>query len=133
MTGWAVELALRRLARGDQVGGAIGLLLVRVSALANTALELHPAALLDDVRGLVSGGVKARRVRERDMVPGRVGLGTDRPARGGGGATHVGLDATDVVAAEQLLDRGPMGHRAADSSDPLGSQSLNLVTVGARG
>ena len=76
------------------------MLLVLVADLADAALQLHAAALLDHVRSLVSRRVQIGRAREGDVVAGRVGLGADRAARVRRWAADVGLDPGDVVAAE---------------------------------
>jgi len=99
-----IEKPLGTLAAYDRIRHLVGVPLVRVAGFADAALQLHAAALLRDVRGLVGCCVEARRARECDVGTGRVGLGADRAARGRGVPTHVRLDARDVVAAEQGLD-----------------------------
>jgi hypothetical protein len=47
------EQRLRRAALDDGVGGRVGLALVVIAGAADAVLELHAAALLHDVRGLV--------------------------------------------------------------------------------
>lgn len=93
------------------------MLLVRVTALTDAAFQLHATALLNNVRSLVSGHVEAGRAGERDLVPRRVCLGADRAARGCRSAADVGVDAADVVAAEQLLDGGTVRQRTAAAGD----------------
>jgi hypothetical protein len=130
--GVAVEQRLGTLALHDGIGHLVCVLLVDITALADGTLELDAAALLDDVGCLVRRRVETWGGGESDMVPGRVRLGTDRPACGSGLAVYVGLHAADVVTAEQLLDRGHMGQPATGSNDPLRSRSLNLLAVKAR-
>jgi hypothetical protein len=79
--------------------------LVPITALANLALQLHTAALLDDVRGFVRRRAKARGGGERNVVSGGIGLCADRRARCRGRSAHVRLDTADVVPTEQALDR----------------------------
>jgi len=107
-------------------------LLVRVAALADAALELHAPALLNNVRRFVSRRVEAGRAGERDAVAGRVRLGADRAARRGSRAADVGIDAADVVAAEQLLDRGAVRQRAAGAGDAGRSGFLDRAGVRRR-
>jgi len=51
------------------------------------------------------------------VVAGRVCLGADRVARGCGSAADVGVDAADVVATEQLLDRVAVRQRIAGADN----------------
>jgi hypothetical protein len=89
----------------DGIRHLVGMPLVPIANLADTPFQLYASALLDHMRRLVSGRMKTRRTGERDVVAGRVRLGADRAARDFCGAADVGLDAADVVAAEQALDR----------------------------
>src|SRR5262249_4457410 len=60
-----------------------------------------------------------------DVVPGRVGIGADRAARGLRGSADMRLDAAHVVPAEQLLDRGSVGQRPAGAGDAVGGGVLD--------
>jgi hypothetical protein len=117
------------LAAHDAVGDLVCVALVGVADLADPALEVHAGALLNHVRGFVRRGVQIRRTRERDLVPGRVGFGADRAARGLGVAADVGLDAAHVVAAEQPLDRVRMRQRTAGAGYAARRGMLDRVGV----
>jgi hypothetical protein len=108
-------------------------LLVCVAGLADAPLELHAAALLHDVRGFVCRGVEARGRGERNVVPDRVGFGTDRAARDRGRSADVRLDAADVVPAEQALDPVHVGQWAAFAGDPLRGRFPDRTAVGCSG
>jgi hypothetical protein len=101
----AIQQLLGALALNDGVGYLVGVLLVHITALADPTLQLHTAALLDDVRGFVRRRMKARGGGERNVVSGGIGIGADRAARGRGRSAHVRLDTADVVPTEQALDR----------------------------
>jgi hypothetical protein len=79
-------------------------LFVSIARLAHPAVELDPAALLDDVRGLVRRRVKVGRARERDIVARGVRTSADLIGSGGGFASDVRANARDVVLAEARLD-----------------------------
>jgi hypothetical protein len=64
-----VEERHRRSTRDDGIGDRVRMALIGVARLIDTALELHSAALLDDVRGLVRRRVQIRRRSERDGIP----------------------------------------------------------------
>jgi hypothetical protein len=98
--GVRVEQPLGARSPHDRVSNSIGMLLILIAGFTDPAFQLHPTALLDDVRRLVSGGMEARCSDERDVVTGRVRLGADRAARDRGITSDVGLDVADVVAAE---------------------------------
>jgi hypothetical protein len=92
------------LAAHDAVGDLVCVALVCVAGLADPALEVHPGALLHDVRGLVRRGVQIWGARERDVV-----AGSERPRAHRGGACGsvrigVGLDIIDALASEGALD-----------------------------
>jgi hypothetical protein len=85
------------------VGRFVGLALVDIARRADPALELHAAALLHDVRGLVRDRMQVGAI-EHDVVSRRVRLGAHRlRARRRVGA-GVPLHARDAVPAEQPLD-----------------------------
>jgi hypothetical protein len=67
-----VEQRHRTLSGYHGIRNGVGVLLVGISRRADAALELDTAALLHDVRGLVSGGVQIWAARECDSVPRRV-------------------------------------------------------------
>jgi len=73
-----IEQRLGRLALHDEVRNRVGVLLVAIRRLADAALELDAAALLDDVRGLVRRGVEVGRSGERDVIADRDALGAHR-------------------------------------------------------
>ena len=107
------------------------MLLVRVPLVPDAALQLHTAALLDDVRR----GVQAWRARERDVIAGRVslGTGTDRGARGCSGTPDVSFDAADIVSAEQALDPIEVRQRPAGAGNTLRRDLLDRVVAHRRG
>jgi hypothetical protein len=109
------------------------MLLVRVSLVSDAALQLHAAALLDDVSRLVRRGVQAWRARERDVIAGRVRLGTDRGARGCSGTPDVSFDAADIVSAEQALDPIEVRQRPAGAGNTLRRDLLDRVVAHRRG
>lgn len=76
--GVAIEQPLGRLALDHRVGDLVGVLLVSVALFADPARERNAAALLDDVRRLVRGGVEIGRACERDVIAGRIRLGPHR-------------------------------------------------------
>jgi hypothetical protein len=92
--------------------------LVRVVRLADPSLELHPAPLLHDVRGLVRGRVQIRRPGERHARARGIGLGAHRLTRLLGGSAHVGADPCHVMAPERALDRIEVGQRATTALEP---------------
>ncbi len=68
--GHGVEEVLGALAAHDAVGDRVGVLLVGIAGLADAAGEADAAPLLDDVGGLVGGGVEIGRAGEGDVVAG---------------------------------------------------------------
>jgi hypothetical protein len=114
----------------DGVGHLVGVLLMHITALADSAFQLHTAALLDDVRGFVRRCMKARDGGERNVVSGGVGLGTDRAACGRGRSADVRLDTADVVPAEQALDPVGMRQRATVVGDSPCGGLLDRVAIG---
>src|SRR5438552_2162589 len=81
---------------------SIGVALVRIARLADAAVEIHALRLLDDVRGLVRGGVKIGRAIEHHVVAGRIRVCAHRPRAV---AADVRLDPRHVVVgAERRLD-----------------------------
>jgi hypothetical protein len=100
-----IEQALGAAPGDHRIGDRVGVALVRIAAAAiDATFVLNAAALLHHVRGLVRRGVKVGGLGERDRVAVRVRLGAERARRLAGLATDMGLDARDVVAAEQALD-----------------------------
>jgi hypothetical protein len=120
----SVEQSLRGATGDYSVRHCVRVLLVRVAALADAPFQLHSASLLDDVCSLVGGGVYAGLAGERDVVPGRIGLRADRSARNRRVPTYVGLDAADIMVAEQLRDRLGMRQAASGAGNPLRSYAL---------
>jgi len=86
-------------------------LLVRISDVADAALQLHAAALLHHVRGLVSHGVQIRALAEHDVIARGVRAGTHRLRTRRGFGPRVRPDLRDVVSAECALQ--PVGERQA--------------------
>jgi hypothetical protein len=106
-------------------------LLVRVADLADAALELDAALLLDHVGRLVRGGEQIRRPRERDLIADRVRVGTHRLRARGRGRVGVGAHRRDVVPAKERLDRVEMGQRAGGSAGAGGGRPVDRVAVAA--
>ena len=105
-------------AAGDhRVGDLIRVSLVCVTRLVEPLERHHALALLHDMRGLVCAGMEVGGARERDLVTGRERLGADRVGGGARGATDVGADAADVMAAERRLDLREVRQRTARSCD----------------
>jgi hypothetical protein len=88
------------------LGHCICVTLVRVAGLADAAQQLHPIALLDDVRGLVRGGMEVGCPGECEVFPACEGLRTHDHGPLSRALVHVGLDGADIVATEQSLDGG---------------------------
>lgn len=99
------EQRFRTLSRNDLVGDGVGVTLVGVMCLTHAALQLNSAALLHDMRCLVSRCVEIRRDRKRDVI-----------AAGETSSPHVlsrlarlfacmSLDAADIEAPERALDQ----------------------------
>jgi hypothetical protein len=112
-TGVPIEQPLRRLSLDHRIRHLVGMVFIRVSRLADSALELDPATLLNDVCSFVRCRVQARRTSERNVLVSCVGLGPDRAARRLGCAADVGLNIADVVSAERALDHVAMRQRTA--------------------
>jgi hypothetical protein len=99
-----VERRLRRHALHDERSDLVCVPLVRISNLADAALELNATALLDHVRRLVGHGVQIGALTQHDVITRCVGAcahlaGACRRAR-----AYVGLDPRDVVPPECALD-----------------------------
>jgi hypothetical protein len=96
--------------------------------------ELNSAALLDDVRCFVSGGVQVGHRRERHLIAGRVRGGADLARCIRRRATYVCANAAYVVAAEQRLDRCPVRKCTGRPGDAARGRSLDLgaLEVAAR-
>jgi hypothetical protein len=77
---------------------------MRVACLANTALEVHPGALLDDVGGLVRGRVEIRGRRECGVIAGGERLRSHRACPLGSLDIRMCFDASNVMPAEGTLD-----------------------------
>jgi len=107
----------------------VGVLLVRIARVAHAVLQLHAAALLHDVRGLVRRGVEAWRAGESDVIADRVGLGADCRARLARGRAGVRADARHVVAAERALDDVQVGQRRGGASDPVHGCSMDIARL----
>lgn len=96
-TGHRRQQRRRRFAGHDLVGNRVGMLLVCVADLADAALELYAGALLNDVHGLVGGGVQIWGAGKRNGVPRRV-RSRAYVARGlAGVAADMRLDPVDRV------------------------------------
>src|SRR5262249_48001285 len=102
--GHLAEQSLGAAARDDLIGDRVGVALVGVAGRADAARELHAAALLDDVRCLVRGGVQVGCTGERDVIAGREPGGAHVAAGLLRRTVGVGLDAADVEPAERALD-----------------------------
>jgi hypothetical protein len=100
----------------------VGVQLVPIASRADPALELNAAALLDDVRG----GVEARRAHEGDVITGGERLRPHRLRRLRGRTASVRVDAADIVAAEQPLDRLGVRQRACRASDTSSRRGVHL-------
>jgi len=120
--GVTIEQRLCRLALHHQRCDLVGVLLVRVAGRADAALQLHAAALLDDVRGLVRRGEQVGRVAEHDVAAGRIGLGAHitrrrrapSPTRHHGGRTRAGSYRHGAAAMQASPCRGSrLVHRRA--------------------
>ena len=125
--GVLAQQRLARLALDDKVGDLVGVALVRIAGLADAALELHAAALLDDVGGLVGGGVEVRLAAERDVVAGGEGVGAHGLGAGRGSLVGVGDDLADVVAAEGALDLIDVGKRPAGAAGAVGRGGVDVA------
>lgn len=101
------------------------MLLVLVAGLADAALELDAAALLNDMRGFVCCGMEIGRRYKGDVVAHRERLRVHCVRASGGGRVRVRLDSADVMASKQLLDllRVRQGVRAA--RDTIGGSGMN--------
>ena len=129
-----VEHALGALTLHDEVRDLVGVLLVAVTDLPDTALEAHASALLHHMCGLVGRGVECRRRPERDVVARGVRDRADVLARAGRRATHVGADAGDVVTTEGALNFLKVRERPAAATDTLRRRLLHVgLSAGARG
>jgi len=122
-----VEQRLGRLSRHHLVRHRVGVDLVGVAGLADATRELHAGTLLDDMCGLVGGGVEVRRAAKGDVFAGGEGRGPQRIARGGGGAVLVAVDRGDVVPAEGGLDQVQEGKCAARAGRALGGEVLDVA------
>jgi hypothetical protein len=107
--------------------------LVDVAGRADAALEVDAGALLNDVRGLVRGGVEIRRAGERDVVAAREAGGAHVVAGLPGGAVGVRLDAGDVEPAERALDRVEVGQARARAGGPALRGLVNAGGIAAHG
>jgi len=86
-------------------------------AAVDAALELHAAALLDDVRGLMCRGVQVGRAIEAHGVAERERACAERLRRITGRGPLVRRHARDVMAAEARLDLGEVRQRPASALD----------------
>jgi hypothetical protein len=120
--------SLRRLAADDLVRHGICVLLMRIASLAYSALELHAASLLNHVRSLVRGCVKARRSGERNVIAGGEGLGAHCNCAFGGGAVGVSLNVRHVMFAERSLDGLQMRQRPSRSAGTVYGGRLHLFS-----
>ncbi len=126
-----VEQGLGRLAGDDLVGDAVGVTLVAVALGADAAGELDAAGLLDDVGGLVRGGVQIGRLGERDVRAGREGARADGGAGVRRRAADVRPDPGHVVAAERRLDPVAVGQGLGRTGDPVSGRGVDRRRVGA--
>jgi len=128
-----IEQRLGRLALHDEVRNRVGVLLVAIADLADAALELDAAALLDDVGSLVCRGVEVGRPGERDVIADRERARAHRRRALGRRAADVGLDRADVVAAERLLDRREVGQGGRAAGDAVRCGGVDVGLRGAGG
>jgi len=125
--GVGIEQPLGGLALHHHRRDLVGVALVRVARLADAALELDTAALLNDVGSLVRRGEQVGALAEHDVVAGRVGV---RAHRVGGRARlgpDVGLHRRDVVPAERALDHAVVRQRRARCRDPARRGGVDMV------
>jgi hypothetical protein len=123
----SVEERRGRLASDHGISDRVGVLLVRVAGLADTALEADAALLLDDMRGLVRGEVQVGRGCERDVRASGECLGAQGLRGDSGRAADVGRDARDiVVGAERALDLGGVRERATWSRDAVRGGGMDM-------
>jgi hypothetical protein len=99
----AIEETFGGFSRDHAIRDLVRVLFVGRANLTDAALQLHAAALLDDVSGFVGCRVKVRGTRERDVVPGGVGLRAHRACSRGRLAIRMRFDV-DRVASERSLD-----------------------------
>jgi hypothetical protein len=105
---------------GDHcIGDGVGMALVGVAGLIDAAQQLHAAALLDDMCGLVCGGVKIRRAVERHRVADGERASTERLRGLGRRGALMSCHARDVMPAEAALDRIAVWKLAPTACDGL--------------
>ena len=104
-TAGLIEQRLRRFAPHHVIGHGVGVLLVRIAgATVQAAGDGNPVPLLHDVRGLVRGGVKIRRGRERHLLALGVCDGAECVTGLGRRAADARRHRGYVVAPEHALD-----------------------------
>jgi len=98
-----IEQSLGRLAAHHLVGDMIRLVRIAGAAV-DAAAELDPGALLDDVRGLVRGGVQIRRAREADAIADREGARAELAGglRGGPATRSIARGILPTMNVEEL-------------------------------
>ena len=111
-----IEQRLGRLAGDHAIGDRVGMAFVAIAGLADAALQVNAAALLDDVRRLVRRGVQRWCAVECDVIARRERLGAHRARALAGGAIGVRRDPADVVAPERLLDLREIRQRATGAT-----------------
>src|SRR5262245_27540523 len=117
---WArIEHGLRRASSDHSIGDRVGMTLVAVTGLIDTPKELNTPTLLDNMRGLVRGGVEVWRAVERDRVAHREGSRTERMGGFAGGCALVSCDTRNVVATEAALDLVEVRELAATACHPM--------------
>jgi hypothetical protein len=115
-----IEQRLRRSSRHDGVGHCVGVTLVSVARLVDAVLELHAAALLHDVCGLVRRRVEVWSPAERHRIADSIGVCTELTCGDGRGRSLMGAHAGYVVVAEACLDLRKVRQRRARAGHALG-------------
>ena len=131
--GIAIEQGFGRLALHHAVRHLIGMLFIRVADLPNPTLELHPAALLHHMSGLVGGGMQIWRPGEHHMFAGGIGARTHRLTGPFSAGPAMGLNLADIVATKSTLDGGTKWQSAARASHTLRRCRVNGVSIAITG
>ena len=95
---------LGRVAADNQIGDAVGVLLVRVICSANSASESDTALLLNDVGGFMRRGVKVGCLAKANSIAESVGARAESIVGRGRGAARLGANRSDVVSTKRGLD-----------------------------
>jgi hypothetical protein len=121
-----IKKRLRRPACNHGIRNRIRVALVRIADLAEAALQLHAAALLDDMRRFVRRCMKIGRPAERNVIPRRERMCIHRGRAFACRVVGVGLDMRDVMPAKQLLDRVKMRQLSTATSRAVRRRRLDV-------